>query len=92
MNTNNPNPDDGKLRSLLRQSRVAPPLPPRFREDVWRRIADAEADQSADSPGWLGDLIAWVLRPRLAVASLIALVFAGALFGVHQLVGERIFD
>lgn len=84
MNTNNPNLDDAKLTSLLRESRVTPPLPPRFQENVWRRIADAEAGKTADSPGWLEAAIAFVLRPRLAFATVAALVVAGALIGVHD--------
>jgi hypothetical protein len=84
MNTNNPHPDDAKLSSLLGESRVAPALPPRFRDNVWRRIADLEADKSTDSPAWLGILIAWVLRPRLALAALAALVLVGALFGMRE--------
>ena len=84
MTTNNPTPDDAKLSSLLRESRVAPGLPPRFQENVWRRIADAEADKGAESPTWLNDLIAWVLRPRLAFAAVAVLVVAGALLGLRE--------
>jgi hypothetical protein len=84
MKKENFNPDDAKLSSLLRESRVAPALPPRFQENVWRRIADVEAGKSAESPAWLGNLIAWVLRPRLALAALIALVLVGALFGMRE--------
>ena len=78
MTTNNPNPDDAKLSSLLRQSRVAPPLPPRFQENVWRRIESAAAGKTAGSPGWLEAVIASMLRPRLALAGVAALVVAGA--------------
>jgi hypothetical protein len=84
MKKENFNPDDAKLSSLLRESRATPAVPPRFQENVWRRIADVEADKSADSPAWLGILIAWVLRPRLALAALIALVLVGALFGMRE--------
>lgn len=84
MNSNNPNPDDPKLTSLLREFRVAPSLPPRFQEQVWRRIADGEADNNAGSPGWLEAAITFLLRPRLAVATLAALVIAGALIGTHD--------
>jgi hypothetical protein len=84
MKKENFNPDDAKLSSLLRESRIAPSVPPRFQDNVWRRIADVEADKSADSPAWLGSLIAWVLRPRLAFAALIALVLVGTLFGMRE--------
>jgi hypothetical protein len=84
MNTNNPNPDDAKLSSLLRDSRVTPALPPRFQENVWRRIADAETRKVADSATWLDALIAAVLRPRLAFAAVAALVILGALLGARD--------
>ena len=84
MNTNNPNPDDAKLSSLLRDSRVTPALPPRFQENVWRRIADAETRKAADSLGWLEALICAVLRPRLAFAAVAALVILGALLGARD--------
>ena len=84
MKKENFNPDDSKLSSLLRESRIVPSLPPRFQENVWRRIADVEADKSADSPVWLVSLIAWVLRPRLALAAITALVLVGALFGMRE--------
>lgn len=84
MNTNNPNPDDVKLTSLLRAARVAPALPPRFQAEVWRRIAGTEAGQSAVGPSWLDVLIAGLFRPRLAFAAVAALVVAGALMGMQQ--------
>jgi len=84
MNTNIPNPDDAKLGVLLRESRVTPELPPRFQENVWRRIADSETRKSADSPTWLDAVIAIVLRPRLALTGVAALIVAGALFGMHE--------
>jgi hypothetical protein len=76
------NPDDSKLSELLRQSRVSPPLPPRFQENVWRRIEDADA--SVKAPSWLDLLAAFVLRPRYAYAAIVALILAGMLIGAHQ--------
>jgi len=84
MSSNNPNPDDAKLSSLLRESRVAPSLPPRFQDHVWRRIADVEAVQTVATPGWLEAVIAFVVRPRLAFTAIAALVVAGALIGVRD--------
>ena len=84
MNTNNPNPDDAKLTSLLRAARVTPTLPPRFQEEVWRRIAGTEAGRADTDPSWLEVLIAGWLRPRLAFAAVAALVVAGALLGMQQ--------
>lgn len=81
----NMNPEDAKLSSLLRESRISPVLPPRFQENVWRRIAEVE-EPASSAPGlsWLDALAALVLRPRFAYATVVALVMAGALLGVHQ--------
>lgn len=78
----NMNPEDEKLSALLRQSRVSPPLPPRFPDNVWRRIEDAEAP--AKSVSWLDALAALVLRPRFAYATVAALVLAGVLLGARE--------
>lgn len=71
--------DERKLGALLRAHRLSPALPPRFRENVWRRIEDAEAPEKTTS--WLDVLAALVLRPRFAVATAAALVLAGVLLG-----------
>jgi hypothetical protein len=92
MNKENINPDPGfaeasnaRLGTLLRESRVSPALPPRFREGVWRRIE--EADAPAPSTGvipWLDALAALVLRPRFALVTATVLMVAGALLGVRE--------
>jgi hypothetical protein len=84
MNKENLTPDDAKLGSLLRESRVTTQLPPRFQENVWRRIADSETAKSADSVTWIDSLIALVLRPRLAFAALAVLVIGGAAIGARE--------
>jgi hypothetical protein len=85
----NKNPVDAKLGALLRASRVAPALPPRFQENVWRRIEDAEAPvPSTSGLSWLDALAALVLRPRFALATVTVLIVAGALLGVR--VGSQI--
>ncbi len=71
-----------KFSSLLRDSRPAPPLPPRFQENVWRRIEAAAAPAKTES--WLDAFAVLILRPRFAVATAAALVFAGALLGTHE--------
>lgn len=80
------NPEDAKLSALLRQSRISPSLPPRFQENVWRRIEDAEAKVKPDT--WLDLLAALVLRPKFAMAIAVVLVVAGAAFGARQ--GDRL--
>ena len=81
----NPDPGDAKLGTLLRAARVAPVLPPRFQEGVWRRIEDAQAPvQSAGGLAWLDALAALVLRPRFALVTAAVLMVAGALLGVRE--------
>jgi cell division protein FtsX len=82
MNKENINSDDAKLSALLRASRVSPALPPRFQEAVWRRIEGAEVPVKSDS--WLDALAALVLRPSWALATVAALMVAGALLGVYN--------
>lgn len=71
-----------KFDSLLREARPSPALPPRFQENVWRRIENAEAGKKSVS--WLDALAALVLRPRFAIATATALVLAGVLLGTHE--------
>jgi hypothetical protein len=74
--------EDRELRELLRQSRPAPPLPRGFEDAVWRRIA--AQDRLASGRGflaWLDGLAEWVLRPRLVLVGITALVMAGAFWG-----------
>ncbi len=76
---------DPQLGALLRESRVSPALPPRFREGVWRRIEEADAPASAAGGiTWLEALVALVLRPRFAVVTAAVLVVAGSLLGVRE--------
>jgi hypothetical protein len=79
MNTSNQSPSDGRLGSLLREARPVPDLPPRFQENVWRRIERPEA--TATTPSRIDVFAAWVLKPRFALAAAIALVLAGVLLG-----------
>jgi hypothetical protein len=85
MSMENINPSDVKFGALLRASRPAPALPPRFQEGVWRRIEEAEAPApSVGGIAWLDTLAAFVLRPRLALATAVVLIVAGALLGVRE--------
>jgi hypothetical protein len=80
MKTNSQPPDDGGLRALLRESRLAPELPPGFQDAVWRRIERAEAP-AAD---WLDALAAWFLRPRRALVTAAAMLLLGLSLGIAQ--------
>ena len=79
---------DARLGGLLRAARLAPGLPPGFRNLVWRRIETAEA--RASQPTWVEAVLAWLLRPRLAIATALVLVIAGAAVGAAQ--GTRSAD
>ena len=81
--------EEGKLSGLLRESRTTPPVPPRFQENVWRRIERAEnrtAPLASDS--WLDAVAIWVLRPRLAFAVAAVLVLTG--LGLGWSSGEQL--
>ncbi|HTY87029.1 MAG TPA: hypothetical protein VMB80_06160 [Candidatus Acidoferrum sp.] len=85
MKSENTNPEDARLAALLRESRVAPILPPRFQESVWRRIEEAGAPAKTDGGiGWLEALAALVLRPRFALAAAAVLIVTGALLGARE--------
>jgi hypothetical protein len=85
MKRENFNPADEKLGALLRESRTFPALPPRFQENVWRRIEDAEAPaRSGESMTWLEALVALMFRPRFAYAALAALMLAGISLGAYS--------
>jgi anti-sigma factor RsiW len=81
---NNPLPpsDDAGLSALLRQARPAAGLPPRFQQNVWRRIESTET--AARSENWLDWLANLVLRPRLAAGLAAGLLLAGAVAGTWQ--------
>lgn len=78
------NPEDVKLSTLLKESRVSPSLPPRFQENVWRRIEDAEAPKSAGEMTWLDAAVALILKPRFAFATVSALVLLGISLGAFD--------
>jgi hypothetical protein len=66
-------PEDETLRALLRGSRPAPTLPPRFEENVWRRIEQAESTDAS----WLDAMAHWLMRPKLALAAVVVVVTVG---------------
>ena len=83
METNNQMPDDRRLHTLLRESRVEPELPPGFENTVWRRIERAERPAPAlPAADWLDALAAWFLRPRRAFATAAVVLVLGLSLGI----------
>ena len=77
-------PDDSNdsLSKVLREWKVSAPLPPRFEEQVWQRIARSEA--AAKSSLWkqLSNWLDFVLpRPAVAASYLSVLLLAGVATG-----------
>lgn len=74
-------PRDDQLRSMLHEWVVDRPLPPRFQEEVWRRIARTEAL----APGWSARLWHWLEaalpRPKIALSYMAALLLLGIAAG-----------
>ena len=74
--------DDKPLRRLLRQWSVDAPLPPRFQEQVWERIARAEVQPAATLWASLSRWLEVVLpRPRFAFSYVAALLVVGVAAG-----------
>ncbi|MGC3960335.1 MAG: hypothetical protein QM813_21135 [Verrucomicrobiota bacterium] len=77
-----PSSEETKLRELLRDARPQAELAPRFQENVWRRIEQAQstgATIAADN--WLSAVAGWLVRPRLAFAVATMLVLVGVGLG-----------
>ncbi len=89
MQGNPPSEKDKALSILLRAWKPDAPLPPRFQESVWNRIARAEARQAPDH--WTA-FSRWVeaafARPRFALSYVAILLFAGLGTGLWQAHGR----
>ena len=102
MNSRIPPENDAAMRALLQEWQPRCQLPPRFQEDVWRRIAHAEARSSWASrinqvlTMWLTDRLP---RPASAIVYVAFLLVVGAGAGlsearqetarVHDILGAR---
>ena len=85
MKPTNLEPDDARLGALLRESRPTPSLPPRFQENVWRRVEQAAASGAVTESGrWLNAVANWLVRPRLAFAVATMLVLVGVGLGLNH--------
>jgi hypothetical protein len=73
--------NDGPLRQALRQWTVDTPLPPRFEEDVWRRIARAEARPKTTFWVRLVSLAQMALPPKVAYSYAAIVLLLGVVGG-----------
>ena len=82
MNTNRTPEDDDVLGKVLGQWTVETPLPPRFQEQVWKRIAKTQVHPEPLALAGLRRLIEAVLpRPSFAYAYLAVLLATGVAAG-----------
>jgi len=73
---------EASLQKALRQWEVGGPLPPRFREQVWQRIAQTEARAKETVWARLSLLIEAALpRPKVALSYLATLLLLGVVAG-----------
>ena len=88
MKPNYPSENDNPLHELLAQWKVEESLPPRFQEQVWKRIEQVEAQKPQSS---LAALAHWIeaafRRPSLASAYVAVLLFVGLGAGYWQAQG-----
>jgi hypothetical protein len=87
MKTNNPHGDDAPLDALLKEWNPKPSLPPRFQEQVWRRIERAEPARvpTVTLAQFFAEWLATKLpRPALATAYVAVLLVIGAGVGWSQ--------
>ncbi len=71
-----------KLSKVLREWKVSAPLPPRFEEQVWQRIARSETRSNRPfGSGFLDRLEVALPRRALAAAYLTVLLLAGVATG-----------
>ena len=90
MNQREQNEPDRWLDNALRAWEVKDPLPPRFREQVWRRIERSEAlGPTGLWPEIILRLAKALTRPSVALSYVSVLVLAGVLAGFLQARLER---
>lgn len=79
------NENDEALRKTLRGWPMTTPLPARFREQVWQRIADTESQSKITLWALLADWFETTLpRPALAISYVTVLLVLGLSAGYWQ--------
>lgn len=82
MNSNKSSGENEAMDKVLGQWKVDSPLPPRFQEQVWQRIAKAETKpEPLEKLGWWRVIEVALLRPRFAYAYLGLLLAVGVAAG-----------
>lgn len=82
MKTNHLPENEGPLREVLRQWTVDIPLPPRFKEQVWQRIACSERKTRSSVWVQMLNLIEVTLpRPKFAYSYVAILLLLGVVGG-----------
>lgn len=83
MNANNQNSDpaEARLRRLLKEAALAPELPLGFQKAVWRRIETRAVESPEKLVSSALGILGWLLRPRVAMASLGAVLLSGVILG-----------
>lgn len=72
------------LEQRLQAWRVTTPLPPRFREQVWKRIEEADGPRTSLADALRNWLEGTFARPAFAVAYVSLLLVAGLALGFLQ--------
>ena len=84
MKANQPAEKDGDLDQVMKQWPVDAPLPARFQEQVWNRIASAEANPEVANSVWTWFrrmVDANLPRPKFAYAYMAVLLLLGVVSG-----------
>lgn len=93
MKTDNSNESDAPLRTLLQEWRPEVSLPPRFQEQVWRRIERAETARPPSVSlatvfaNWIANMLP---KPAMAAAYVTLLLVIGASMGWSQAQQETV--
>jgi hypothetical protein len=85
MKANHEPEKDASLDRLLQQWVLEEPLPPRFQEQVWHQVRQAEVQPTAGVWTLLASLLAIVLpRPRVAYSYVSLLLVIGVAVGAWE--------
>lgn len=80
MNPTRPSREDPELSEVLQSWQPTPNLPPRFHQEVWRRIEQKRREAQASNPWQILSrrLLLILARPRFALGYLLVLLALGS--------------